>query len=332
MDTLLHGFQAGPVKLPTGLLLAPMEGHTDSAFRRMVMALGGCGMTYSEMTTAPALLKGKVMERTALKIFTPVERPLAFQVTGCDASEVADAARRFAGLEPDFIDLNMGCPSNNAGSSGHGAALLKDLDNAVKVIEAVIAAVQPLPVTLKMRAGWDEDRIVMCELGKAAERAGVVMLVLHPRTRKQGYAGSAPWPRIGELKRTVAIPVVGCGDVVSPADAVRMRDETGCDGVMIGRGALMNPWIFRQTKELLETGRWREPTLAEKLAFLRDHLELQLRITPQPHKALGRAKGLAGQLTKGMERGALLRNRLNEVRGVDDFRRLVAEYEATVAA
>lgn len=332
MDTLLNGFAIGQVRLPTGLLLAPMEGHTDSAFRRLVKRLGGCGLTYSEMTTAGALIKGKVLERTALRIFTEEERPLAFQVTGCAADEVAHAASRFAELGPDFIDINMGCPSNNAGSSGHGAALLKDLNIAQKVIRAVIAAVKPLPVTLKLRAGWDEESLVMCELGQLAQDEGIVMLALHPRTRKQGYTGAAPWARIGELKNAVKIPVAGCGDVVNPEDALRMQRETGCDGVMIGRGALMNPWIFSQTRSLLLTGAYAQPSLAEKLAFVREHLVLELEITPQAHKALGRAKGLVGQITKGMPQGALLRNRLNEVKSLDDFTRLVGDYQAAVAA
>jgi tRNA-dihydrouridine synthase B len=333
---LLDGFNIGPIRVQPGLVLAPMEGHTDSAFRRLVKELQfesqGCGLVYSEMTTAGALIRGKVMERSSIKVFIAEERPLGFQVTGCDAAEVGEAARRFAALEPDFIDINMGCPSNNAGSSGHGAALLRDLEKAVAVIRAVIEAVAPLPVTLKMRAGWDEDSIVMCELGKSAEAAGIAALALHPRTKKQGYSGSAPWARIGELKGAVKIPVIGCGDVLTPQDALRMHSETGCDGVMVGRGALINPWIFRQTVEFIKTGNITQPTLDEKLAFIARHGELSLQVEPKAHKALGRMKGLAGQITKGMPRGALLRNRLNEVRSLEDFHRLVDEYRAELTA
>jgi nifR3 family TIM-barrel protein len=268
------------------------------------------------------------MERSSIKVFVNEERPLGFQVTGCDAAEVGEAARRFAELGPDFIDINMGCPSNNAGSSGHGAALLRDLEKAVAVIRAVIAAVAPLPVTLKLRAGWDEDSIVMCELGREAEAAGVAALALHPRTKKQGYSGSAPWARIAELKQSVKIPVIGCGDVLTPEDALRMHAETGCDAVMIGRGALANPWIFAQTVEFIKSGKYAEAPLEEKLRFMARHGELCLAMEPREHKALGRMKGLAGQITRGMPRGNLLRNRLNEVHSLADFHRLVADYRA----
>ncbi len=326
----LSGFHIGPIPVRPGLVLAPMEGHTDSAFRRLVKEIGGCGLVYSEMTTAGALVKGKVLERTGLKVFLPEERPLAFQVTGCDPSEVAEAARRFAALGPDIIDVNMGCPSHNAAASGHGAALLKDIAKARAVLRAVIAAVHPLPVTLKMRAGWDDDSLVMADLGQAAAAEGIAMLALHPRTKKQGYSGTAPWDRIAVLKRAVGIPVVGCGDVTTPEAAARMQRETGCDGVMIGRGALINPWIFSQTLELQETGRYCQPDLREKLAFIERHLQASLTVEPLERLALRRMKGLAGQITRGMPQGGLLRTRLNEVHSVADFRRLVEEYRSAL--
>ena len=327
---LLRGFPIGPVPVRPGLVLAPMEGHTNSAFRRLVKAIGGCGLVYSEMTTAGALVKGKVLERTGLKVFTPGERPLAFQVTGCDPGEVAEAAHRFAALGPDLLDINMGCPSHNAGASGHGAALLKDVERARAVIRAVIAAVRPLPVTLKMRAGWDDRSLVLADLGRAAEAEGVAMLALHPRTRVQGYAGAAPWERIARLKGAVRIPVVGCGDVTSPEGAVRMQRETGCDGVMIGRGALVNPWIFAQTVALLETGRYPQPDLAEKLAFIERHLQASLAVEPDERLALRRIKGLAGHITRGMPQGAALRVRLNDVRSQADFLALLHDYRSAV--
>ncbi len=328
--TLVNGFHIGPVPVRPGLVLAPMEGHTDSAFRRLVKGLGGCGLVYSEMTTSGALVRGRVLERTGLKVFLREECPLAFQVTGCDPAEVAEAARRFAALGPDVIDINMGCPSQHAASSGHGAALLKDLARAVAVIRAVVAAVQPIPVTLKMRAGWDERALVMADLGRAAEAEGVVMLALHPRTRAQGYAGAAPWERIATLKQAVKIPVVGVGDVTTPEAAVRMRRETGCDGVMIGRGALVNPWIFAQTVELLETGAYRQPDPAEKLRFVEGHLEAALAVEPEERLALRRVKGLAGHISKGMPHGGTLRVRLNGIRSIADFRGLLNEYRSLV--
>jgi nifR3 family TIM-barrel protein len=329
---LLSGFCIGPVRVRPGLVLAPMEGHTDSAFRRLVKAIGGCGLVYSEMTTAGALVKGNVLQRTGLKVFLSEERPLAFQVTGCDPAEVAEAARRFAALGPDAIDINMGCPSQNAAASGHGAALLRDVRKAGEVMRAVIAAVRPLPVTLKMRAGWDDNSLVMADLGQTAEAEGVAMVALHPRTRRQGYAGAAPWERIAVLKRALRIPVVGCGDVTTPEAALRMQQETGCDGVMIGRGALINPWIFAQAVDLQETGRYRQPDLPEKLVFIERHLEASLAVEPQERLALRRMKGLAGQITRGMPQGGLLRTRLNEVHSVAEFRQLVEAYRSTVLA
>ncbi|HEY7678678.1 MAG TPA: tRNA dihydrouridine synthase DusB [Candidatus Methylomirabilis sp.] len=327
---LLSGFHIGPVRVRPGLVLAPMEGHTNSAFRRLVKAIGGCGLVYSEMTTSGALVKGGALDRTGLKVFTPDERPLAFQVTGCDPGEVAEAAQRFAALGPDLIDINMGCPSHNAGTSGHGAALLKDVGRARAVIRAVVAAVRPLPVSLKMRAGWDDRSLVLADLGQAAEAEGVAMLALHPRTKAQGYAGTAPWERIARLKAAVRVPVVGCGDVTTPEAAVRMRQETGCDGVMIGRGALVNPWIFAQTVALLETGWYPRPDLAEKLTFIERHLEASLAVEPEERLALRRIKGLAGHITKGMPQGASLRLRLNDVRSHADFLALLCDYRSAV--
>ena len=327
---LLRGFTIGTVPVRPGLVLAPMEGHTDSSFRRLVKGLGNCGLMYSEMTTSGALVRGRVLERTALRVFSSEERPLAFQVTGCDPAEVAEAARRFAALGPDIIDINMGCPSHHAASSGHGAALLKDLARAVAVIHAVIAAVKPTPVTLKMRAGWDDHSVVMADLGRAAEAEGVVMLALHPRTRAQGYRGAAPWERIAVLKQAVRIPVVGVGDVTTPEDAVRMRRLTGCDGVMIGRGALANPWIFAQTVQLLESGSYRRPDLAERLRFVEAFLEAALAVQPEERLALGRVKGLVAHISKAMPQGGALRVRLSEVRSREDFRALLNVYRSSI--
>jgi len=307
-----------------------MEGHTNSAFRRLVKAMGGCGLVYAEMTVAGTLVNGKILERTGLKVFLPEERPIAFQVTGCEPGEVAEAAHRFAALGPEIIDINMGCPSRSASAGGHGAALLKDIERARAVIRAVVAAVNPLPVTLKMRAGWDDRSLVMADLGQAAEAEGIAMLALHPRTRTQGYSGAAPWDRIAILKQAVKIPVVGCGDVRTPEAALRLQRETGCDGVMIGRGALTNPWIFAQTVELLATGRYRQPGLAERFAFIERHLRAALAVEPREGLALRRVKGLAAHISQGMPQGGMFRVRLNDVRTGADFEQLLEDYRAAV--
>ncbi|NTW00347.1 MAG: tRNA dihydrouridine synthase DusB [Oscillochloris sp.] len=292
------------IRITPNIILAPMAGVTDSVFRRIILGLSGCGLVSTEMTNA-ASVTPKAMKRHHLLDFYPEERPLTMQLSGNEPDLVAAAAANVEQLGADIIDINCGCPSPKVTGGGHGSALLKDLPKLGKVLHAVKAAVS-VPVTLKFRAGWDEARLNYLETAKIAEDAGIAALALHPRTREQDYKGNANWQRVAEVKHTVRIPVIGSGDVKEAPDAlIRLRDS-GADGVMIGRGAMENPWIFLQIAQLRRGEPMFEPTPADKLAFLNQYLNLCLTEMPE-RLALNKLKQLIGQFVVGLPGSAVMR-------------------------
>src|SRR5215470_6026398 len=243
-DDLPERYRVGDLKISPNLTLAPMAGVTDSIFRRLVLSLGGCGLVSSEMTNA-ASVSPKARNSHHLLDYLPQERPIAMQLSGNDPDLVAEAAQVVERLGPDIIDINCGCPSPKVTGGGHGSALLRDLPKMEQLLKAVKAAVQ-IPVTLKFRSGWDEQSLNYLDTARMAESVGVAALALHARTRQQAYSGSADWQHIAEVKRAVSIPVIGNGDAKEAADALGRLRESGADCVMIGRGAMANPWIFMQ--------------------------------------------------------------------------------------
>jgi tRNA-dihydrouridine synthase B len=303
-DDLPSSYNVGDLTISPNITLAPMAGVTDSIFRRMVLGIGGCGLVSSEMTNA-ASVSPKALRRHHLLDYLPQERPIAMQLSGNDPELVAEAARVVERLGPDIIDINCGCPSPKVTGGGHGSALLRDLPKMGQLLRAVRAAVG-LPITLKFRAGWDENSLNYVETAKVAEDAGVAAIALHPRTREQGYTGSADWSRIAEVKRAVGIPVIGSGDVKDAADALRRLRESGADGVMIGRGAMANPWIYLQIAQLRNGEPIFEPTSADKRELLLRYLEMCLAEMPE-RLALNKLKQLVGQFVLGLPRSAALR-------------------------
>ena len=233
------------VRLEGNVFLAPMAGVTDFPFRLLCREMG-CALAFTEMVSAKGMLLAPPGNRAAreLLLTSPQEGPVALQLFGREPQTVAEAARRLAG-DGRFclVDLNMGCPAPKIAGSGEGSGLLREPDLAVRVAEAVVRA-SPVPVTVKLRMGWDEDSLVYEELGRRLQDAGVSALTLHARTRRQFYAGRADWDAIARLKRAVYIPVIGNGDVTCLQDARRMMEQTGCDAAMIGRAAMGNPWVF----------------------------------------------------------------------------------------
>lgn len=233
------------VRLEGNVFLAPMAGVTDFPFRLLCREMG-CALAFTEMVSAKGMLLAPPGNRAAreLLLTSPQEGPVALQLFGREPQTVAEAARRLAG-DGRFclVDLNMGCPAPKIAGSGEGSGLLREPDLAVRVAEAVVRA-SPVPVTVKLRMGWDEDSLVYEELGRRLQDAGVSALTLHARTRRQFYAGRADWDAIARLKRAVSIPVIGNGDVTCLQDARRMMEQTGCDAAMIGRAAMGNPWVF----------------------------------------------------------------------------------------
>lgn len=266
--------------------LAPMAGCTDSAFRRLCRK-HGASCTVSEMISAKALTMGD-KKSFALMKFTEAERPFGIQLFGSDPGCFSEAAAAAAELKPDFIDINMGCPAPKITGGGAGSALMRDIPLAGRIVSAAAKASGPIPVTVKMRAGFDS--VCCCEAAQAVEQAGASALFLHPRTRAQMFTGHSDWPLIALVKGRVSIPVIGNGDIRSGGDAARMLLETGCDGVMVGRAALGNPFIFEQITAALSGEAAVLPALDARLDALTEQVaemcrqKGELRAMPEARK------------------------------------------------
>lgn len=297
-------YQVGHITISPNIVLAPMVGVTDSIFRRTILGLGGCGLVSSEMTNA-ASVSARARTRHHQLDFLPEERPITIQLSGNEPDLVAAAAATVEELGADILDVNCGCPSPKVTGGGHGSALLRDLPKMERLLRAVRAAVQ-IPITLKFRAGWDDQSLNYLDTARMAEQVGVSALALHPRTRAQAYGGTADWSRVAEVKRVVGIPVVGSGDVRDAADALRRLRETGADGVMIGRGAMHNPWIFMQAAQLRRGEDLFVPGPADKYELLLRYFDMCLAEMPE-RLALNKLKQLIGQFGVELPGAAALR-------------------------
>ncbi len=264
----------GNVEIKNKIVLAPMAGISNTSYRKIIKEMGA-GLIYAEMVSDKAISFGNEKTLDLLKM-DDSERPIAQQVFGSDKESFVKAAKKIVEEQhPDILDINMGCPVPKiAISSQAGSALLKDPNKIYEIVKAVVEAVD-IPVTVKMRLGWDNNNINCIEVGKLVEKAGAKAIALHARTRSQGYSGKADWSYIKALKEAVNIPVIGNGDVLTCYDAKRMLDETGCDAVMIGRGVLGNPWLIRDCVNYLEKGE--EPIVVspkEKIEMLKRHFDM----------------------------------------------------------
>src|SRR4029077_16006760 len=257
-------------------------------------------------------------------LFSEEERPLSIQIYGSDPGRMAAAAEIGEALGPDVCDINMGCPANKVLKGCAGAALMGDLDLARRIIRAV-RDVLSMPLTVKFRLGLDDCRRNYLELGKICEANGVAAVAMHARTARQMFAGEADWSHLARLKETLAIPVIGNGDITEPEDALRMLAETGCDGVMVGRGATRNPWIFRQIAARLSGSRLAEATLADRRDLILDHFRMVAEREDSTF-ALHKLRKFTGWYTHGLPNGRKLRQAINQIPDVPSFLATVEEF------
>ena len=314
----------GTLEFDAPVFLAPMAGVTDMACRILAHAMG-CPLCYGEMVSVQGIHYRN--ERTLAMLRTdPGERPIAIQLFGRDPGSVAEGAKYLENLgTADIIDFNMGCPAPKIVNNGEGAALMKDPRRAFAILKALRNAVK-LPVTVKMRKGWDDAHANAVEMAKLAEEAGVDAVAVHGRTREQFYSGGADWGILADVKQAVRIPVIGNGDVRTVEDLDRIQRETHCDGVMIGRAAQGNPWIFREFTEYLRSGtRLPPPTKEERAAMILRHLDLLLACKGD-YIGPREMRKHATWYTKGQPGGAALRNLFNRAESREDFEAVVKQY------
>lgn len=310
----------GKLETQNNIFLAPMAGVTDSSFRRMCIRYG-CGLVISEMISAKAL-HYKDKKTAKMLNFSSDEQPFGIQLFGSEPDIIAEAVKIVSDTGASIIDINMGCPAPKIANHGEGSALMNDIKNAASIITMAVHA-SNIPITIKCRKGWDDGHINVVEFAKMAQECGASAITVHGRTREQFYSGKADWDIIGEVKQNVSIPVIGNGDIFDAQDALDMQTHTGCDGVMIGRGAQGNPFIFRQVFELYTSGNVIfYPTLEEKINVLLEQIRWMMTEKGE-HIAICEARKHAAWYLKCERNSAHVRGAVNTANSYDDIKNIL---------
>lgn len=322
-------FKIGNVKIDNNVCLAPMAGVCNSAFRRIVKEMG-CGLIYAEMVSDKAICYDN--EKTMDMLYmTEEERPIAQQIFGSDVDSFVKAAKKLEEtMHPDIIDINMGCPVPKVAVRAQaGSALLKDPEKIYEIVKAVKESVN-VPVTVKIRSGWDKNSINAVEVAKTCEKAGASAIAVHPRTRSQGYSGKADWNIIKEVKQYVNIPVIGNGDIKTVDDAIKMIKETNCDAIMIGRGVLGNPYLIKQIVTYFKTGeKLSDQTPKEKMQTCLKHFNYLLEIKPEKVAVLEMRTHAAWYL-KGLFNATYVKEKLYKLKTKEEFIKTINDYINTL--
>jgi len=301
----------GKLHLKNWLILAPMSGKTNLPFRLIIKKLGA-GLVITEMISAAGLCRGQAKTHSYFAS-RPAERPVAAQLFGSEPETMATSARIVAEKGMDIIDINMGCPVKKVVKTGSGAALMRDTKKAAKIISAARQSTS-LPLTVKIRAGWSPEEANALEIAKIIEGSGADGISIHPRFASQGFSGKADWTLIARIKNSLKIPVIGSGDITEPSLALKMRSVTGCDGVMIGRAALSNPWIFKQILDMEERGSFTIPDLGDRYRLIAEHYSLLIEYLGE-NRATSVMRGLLVLYTKSLPHRRFLRDLISEIDG-----------------
>jgi tRNA-dihydrouridine synthase B len=316
-------FKIRDIEINPPLILSPMAGVTDISFRRLLKQRGGVGLTVSEFVSVEGLTRNNPKSKRQMRFYED-ERPYAVQIFGGQVERMVMAAEMAQEIGADILDINCGCPAPKVVKHGGGSGLLKDHERLETILKA-IRKVVTIPLTIKIRAGFYDHKINAVDTARLAEDCGVEHIALHGRTKEQAYRGLANWDLVRQIKEVVKIPVSGSGDVTTIAGALQKWDETKCDGILIGRGAMQNPWIFRQIEDTLHGREPFEPTLEDKQSVLLEYFEM-LRADMPETPAIGRMKQLAGQFTKGLPGGATFRQSIYHSHSVFEVMERIAEY------
>jgi nifR3 family TIM-barrel protein len=317
------------IEINPPLVLSPMAGVTDYSFRRMAKRRGGIGLTVSEFVSVEGLTRHNPKSKRQMR-FWEEERPYAVQIFGGQPERMTMAAGMAEEIGADILDINCGCPAPKVVKNGGGSGLLRDLPRLETILKDIKKNIS-IPLTLKFRAGYTDSTLNYLDVAKLAEDCGVEHLQLHGRTKEQGYKGLADWDFVRQVKEVVSIPVSGSGDVVTIEGALKKWRETNCDGILIGRGAMQNPWIFRQIEDVLAGREPFEPSLQDKQECLLEYFELLREDMPEL-PAIGKMKQLAGQFTKGLVGGAQFRQTLYHSHSVTEVLDNIGVYFETLSA